>query len=253
MTSPIALQLYTLRDQLAQDYEGTIRTVADMGYIGVETANMFGDSPASAAKLFRELGLTVTSAHSSLPLGDQKQEVIDTMGALNCKRLILPWQPLELFQSLDGIKRVCDSLNEASAIAKANGLQVGYHNHWFEFQPVENRIPVDVMLEHLDPDVFLEIDVYWVQTAGQNPVETVRRFGSRAPLLHIKDGPCEIEAPMTALGEGLVDIPGVVTAGTEATEWLIVELDRCATDMLEAVSKSYRYLIDRGLAHGNQN
>ena len=87
MTTPIALQLYTLRDLLAQDYEGTIRKVSDLGYLGVETANMFGDSPASAAKLFRELGLTVMSAHDALPLGDQKQKVIDTLSALNCKRV----------------------------------------------------------------------------------------------------------------------------------------------------------------------
>jgi sugar phosphate isomerase/epimerase len=253
MTIPIALQLYTIRDLLAQDYEGTIRKIADMGYIGVETANMFGGPPAVATKLFSELGLTVTSAHSLLPLGDQKQEIIDTMGALNCKRLLLPWQPPELFQSVDGIKRVCDSLNEASAVAKANGFQVGYHNHWFEYEQMEDRIPADVMLEYLDPDVFLEVDVYWVQTAGQNPVEVVRRLGSRAPLLHIKDGPCQIEAPMTALGEGIVDIPSVVAAGAGSAEWLIVELDQCATDMMEAVSKSYQYLIGKGLAHGNKN
>ena len=72
MTPPISLQLYTLRDLLSQDFEGTIRNVADMGFVGVETANMFGDSPASAASLFRELGLTVSGAHSPLPLGDQK-------------------------------------------------------------------------------------------------------------------------------------------------------------------------------------
>ena len=253
MTTPISLQLYTIRDLLAQDFEGTIRNVAEIGYIGVETANLFGSSPASAANLFRELGLAVSGAHSPLPLGDQKQQVIDTMEALDCKRLIVAWQPPEKYKSLDGIKSMCDTLNEGAAVARSHGIQVGYHNHWFEYEPVENRIPVDVMLEHLDPDVFFEVDVYWVQTAGQDPVATVRRFGSRAPLLHIKDGPCEIEAPMTALGEGRVDIPGVVTAGTEATEWLIVELDRCATDMLEAVSKSYRYLIDRGLARGTKN
>jgi sugar phosphate isomerase/epimerase len=253
MTTPIALQLYTLRDLLAQDYEGTVRKVADMGYVGVETANLFGDSPASAAKLFGELGLEVSSAHGALPIGDKKQEVIDTMMVLNCKRLILPWQEPELFQSLDGIKKVCDLLNEASAVAKANGFQVGYHNHWFEFEPLEQRIPMDMMIEHLDPNVFLEVDVYWVQTAGQDPVEVIRRLGSRAPFLHIKDGPCQIEEPMTALGEGVVDIPGVVAAGAVSTEWLIVELDRCATDMLEAVRKSYLYLVERGLARGNKN
>jgi sugar phosphate isomerase/epimerase len=250
---PIALQLYTIRDLLTKDYEGTIRKVADMGYVGVETANMFGGSPASAAKLFSELGLTVSGAHGALPLGDQKQEVIDTMQALNCKRLILPWQPPEKYSSLDGIKNVCDLLNEGAVVARANGFQLGYHNHWFEYEFVENRLPVDVMLEHLDPNVFLEVDVYWVQTAGQNPVEVVRRLGSRAPLLHIKDGPCQIEAPMTALGEGVVDIPGVVAAGERSTEWLVVELDRCATDMMEAVRKSYQYLIAKGLAHGNKN
>ena len=253
MTSPIALQLYTLRDLLAQDYEGTIRKVSEMGYAGVETANMFGGSAAAAAKLFAELGLTVTSAHSPLPLGDQKQEVLDTIGALGCQRLIQAWQPPELFRSLGGIRKVCDSLNEASAVAKANGFQVGYHNHWFEFELLENRTAFDIMLDHLDTNVFLELDVYWVRTAGQNPAEVVRRLGSRAPLLHIKDGPCQIDAPMTALGEGLVDIPGVAAAGTGATEWLIVELDHCATDMLEAVSKSYQYLIGRGLARGNKN
>lgn len=253
MTTPIALQLYTLRDLLAQDYEGTIRKVADLGYIGVETANMFGGSPASAVRLFGELGLTVTSAHSPLPLGDQKQEVIDTMGALNCKRLILAWHPPEQFKSLDGIKKICDSLNEASVVGKTNGFQVGYHNHWFEYELLENRIPVDLMLEYLDPDVFLEVDTYWVQTAGQNPAEVVRRFGSRAPLLHLKDGPCQMEAPMTALGEGVVDIPNVVAAGSGSTDWLVVELDRCATDMMEAVSKSYQYLIGKGLARGNKN
>lgn len=252
MTTPIALQLYTIHDLLAQDYEGMIRKVSDLGYLGVETANMFGDSPASAAKLFRELGLTVTSAHGALPLGDKKQEVIDTMSALNCKRLVLPSAPPEMYQSLAGIKRLCDSLNEGAVVAKANGFTVGYHNHWFEYQRLENRLLADVMLEHLDPHVFLEVDVYWVQTAGLDPVEVVRRLGSRAPLLHIKDGPCQIEAPMTALGEGVVDIPGVVAAGAGSVEWLIVELDRCATDMMEAVGKSYQYLIGKGLALGNK-
>jgi len=253
MTIPIALQLYTVRDLLAQDFEGTIRKVADMGYVGVETANMFGGSPASAAKLFGELGLTVSGAHSPMPLGDQKQEVLDTMGALNCKRLIVAWQPPEMYKSLDGIRSICDTLNEGAVVARAHGLQLGYHNHWFEYQPVEDRIPTDVMLEHLDPDVFLEVDVYWVQTAGQDPAQVVRRLGARAPLLHIKDGPCQIEAPMTALGEGVVDLPGVVAAGAGSAEWLVVELDRCDTDIMQAVRKSYQYLSGKGLGRGNKN
>ena len=253
MTTPIALQLYTIRDLLAEEFEGTVRKIADMGYVGVETANLFGGSPASAAKLFRELGLTVMGAHSPLPLGDEKQAVLDTLGALDCKRLIVAWQPPEKYKSLDGIKSICDTLNEGAAVARANGLRLGYHNHWFEYQLVENRIPVDVMLEHLYLDVFFEVDIYWVQTAGQDPAEVVHRLGSRAPILHVKDGPCQMEVPQTALGEGVVDIPSVVAAGAGSTEWLVVELDQCATDMMQAVGKSYQYLIGRGLARGNKN
>jgi sugar phosphate isomerase/epimerase len=253
MTTPIAVQLYTLRDMLTQDYEGTVRKVADLGYIGVETANLFGGSPASAAKLFRELGLTVTSAHSGLPLGDKKQEVLDTLAALDCKRLILPGAPEEMYQSREGIQRLCDSLNEAAMVGKANGFQVGYHNHVLEYQLLQDRLRADLMLELLDPEVFFEVDVYWVKTAGYDPVQVVHRLGSRAPFLHIKDGPCQLEEPMKALGEGVMDLPGIVAAGAGSTEWLVVELDECATDMLEAVRKSYRYLIDKGLGHGNQS
>ena len=253
MPAPIALQLYTLRDVLAKDFVGTVKQVADIGYVGVETAGVFGDSPASAAKLFTDLGLTVSSAHSPLPLGEKQQEVIDTLGALNCPRLLLPWQPPELFKSTDGIRRVCDLLNEAAPIAKANGFSIGYHNHWFEYELVNNQLAADLMLEQLDPSIFLEVDVYWVQTAGQNPAEVVRRLGRRAPLLHIKDGPCQLEMPMTAVGEGVMDIPGVIAASGSSAEWLIVELDHCATDMLEAVQKSYDYLTTKGLAHGTKN
>ena len=253
MPAPIALQLYTLRDALAKDFAGTLKQVADIGYLGVETAGVFGDSPAAAAKLFTELGLKVSSAHSPLPLGEKQQEVVDTLGALNCPRLVLPWQSPELFKSIDGIQRVCDALNEAVPIAKANGFSVGYHNHWFEYELLNNRVAADIMLEQLDPSIFLEVDVYWVQTAGQPPAEAVRRLGARAPLLHIKDGPCQLEVPMTAVGEGVMDIPGVIAASASSAEWLIVELDRCATDMLAAVRKSYDYLTGKGLARGTQN
>jgi len=253
MPAPIALQLYTLRDALAQDFVGTVNQIAAIGYVGVETAGEFGDSPAAAAKLFNELGLKVSSAHSPLPLGEKQQEVIDTLGVLNCPRLVLPWQSPDLFKSTDGIQRVCDSLNEAAPIAKAHGFTIGYHNHWFEYELLNNRVAADIMLEKLDPSVFLEVDVYWVQTAGQNSVEVVHRLGARAPLLHIKDGPCQLKEPMTAVGEGVMDIPGVIAASGSSAEWLVVELDQCATDMFEAVRKSYDYLTEKGLAHGTEN
>jgi len=117
MKPPIALQLYTLRDALANDFAATIRQVAAMGYAGVEPAGFAGSTPQAAAQLFRELGLTVCAAHSPLPLGADEKPVIEAAQLLQSPRLVCAWQPPELFQSLDGIKRVSDMLNAASVVA----------------------------------------------------------------------------------------------------------------------------------------
>jgi sugar phosphate isomerase/epimerase len=108
------------------------------------------------------------------------------------------------------------------------------------------------MLEYLSPDVFFEIDTYWVQTAGPDPAEVVKKLGQKAPFLHIKDGPCVKGEPMVAVGDGVMDFPSIIEAGEGTTEWLVVELDACATDMMEAVKKSYDYLVGTGLARGNR-
>lgn len=253
MPAPIALQLYSIRELLAADYAAGVRKVADIGYAGVETAGFPGTTPQAAARQFGELGLAVCSAHSPLPLGDQQAEVLDAMAALGCTRLICAWKPPELFASVDGIRQVCDELNEANAVARANGLTLGYHNHWAECALVDGRRAYEIMLDHLAPDIFFEVDTYWAKTAGVDPAAMVRQLGGRAPLLHIKDGPCVMDAPMTAVGDGIVDVPDIVASGAGASEWLIVEIDRCATDMLDAVAKSYRYMVGRGLARGKRD
>jgi sugar phosphate isomerase/epimerase len=251
MALPIALQLYTLREALEKDYVGTIQKVADLGYAGVETAGNYGGSPATAAKLFADLGLTVTSGHAPLPVGDKKNEVLDALGTLGTKRIVCPWLPPERWASSDSIKAVCDELNAADEAARAEGFTLLYHNHWFEYELVNGTPAYKIMLEHIAPTVQFEIDTYWVKVGGQDPVAVVKEFGSRAPLLHIKDGPAENrEQPMTAVGEGTLDWDAIIGAGQGAAEWLIVELDRCATDMLEAVAKSKEYLVGKGLARG---
>ena len=251
MAPPIALQLYTMREALAKDFAGTLRRIAVMGYVGVETAGFpEGVTPRAAKRLLDDLGLAVCGAHSPLPLGDKKNEVLEAMAALGCARLVCAWQPPEHFKSADGIRRACAILNEANTLARDNGLTFGYHNHWWEFLPVEGdgRRAYQVMLEHLSPEVFLEIDTYWIKTAGADPAAVLRELGGRAPLLHIKDGPAAKDAPMTAVGDGVMDFAAIARAS--AAEWWIVELDDCATDMLEAVEKSYRYLAGKGLARG---
>lgn len=247
-----ALQLYTVREALADDFDGVVRRIADIGYAGVEPAlGLLGVTPAEAGKLFKKLGVQVPSAHTPLPIGTEEDVVLEAVEALDCRRIVSGKGP-ESFQTLDQIRSTCDLFNQAHAIAQANGLSFGIHNHWWEFEEVEGRYPYRVLLEHLDPGIFFEIDTYWVRTAGLDPAEVVKEFGGRASLLHIKDGPAVKGAPHVAVGQGVLDVPGIVRASEGRAEWLIVELDECATDMMEAVEKSYRYLVEGGLARGRE-
>lgn len=249
MSTPIALQLYTLRDSMATDFEGVTRQVAGLGYGGVETAGFAGSTPKAAAKLFNDLGLQVSSMHSDLPLGDKKNQVLDTAGILKCQHLVCPYFPPEQFTTKEQIIQICDKLNEADQIGRENGLTLYYHNHWWEFrQQIEGRPAYKLMLDQLAPTVQFEIDTYWVKTGGHDPATILRELGQRASLLHIKDGSTDENEPMVAVGDGVMDWSSVI--GASSARWLIVELDRCATDMMEAVAASYTYLVTKGFAHG---
>ena len=251
MKPAIALQLYTLREIAADDFEGMVRMVAEMGYVGVEPAGFPGSSPEAAGKLFKELGLAVPSAHTALPLGDAKNEVLDAMAAIGCPCVVTGKGPDD-FNTLEKIKETCDLFNEANVVVRAAGLTFGIHNHWWEYTPVEGVYPYQVMLERLDPSILFEIDTYWVQTGGCDVAQVVREVGDRGPLLHIKDGPCVASEPMTAVGAGVMDFPTIVAAAGDVPRWLIVEQDRTAGDMVADVEASYAYLVGEGLARGRE-
>lgn len=241
MTASLALQLYTVRNELLQDFEGTVRRVAELGYAGVEPFHAMGVTPEQAGELFRKLGMAVPAAHLPIPLGELSAGVLDDAAALGCSRIISGFGPEE-FSTLDGIYRCCDDFNEASEAAAAVGLRFGVHNHWWEFTRVRDEYPCRILLERLERDMFFELDIYWVAAAGVDPVSVLVELGSRAPLLHIKDGPAVQGKAMTAVGRGTLDIPGIIAAHAAHTDWLIVELDTCATDMMQAVAESHEYL-----------
>jgi sugar phosphate isomerase/epimerase len=250
---PVAVQLYSIRETLAKGFEAGVRKVAEMGYAGVETAGFPGTTPEAAARLFRELGLAVSSAHSPLPIGDKKNEVLDTMAAIGCKRIVLAWLPEAQFESLEGVYQAADMLNAAAEVAREHGLRVGYHNHWQEFNVVEGRPAYEHMLERLDPDVLWELDTYWAMVAEHDPADVIARLGPRASLLHLKDGPGTRQDPMSAVGDGVQDWPHILAAGEKYAEWLIVEIDRTAGDMMTAVDRSLQYIVSKGWGHGAAN
>ncbi len=260
--SRIALQAHTIRAELAADWNGTLRYVAALGYDALEMtwplARARGLTDAGwrawlAARLHGDrldggIGqpFTIPALHAPLPLGRQQQPVLRLAERLGASRLVASLAEVD-FATSDAVQRTCDRLNVAAVVAARHGLRLAYHNHWWEFASAQDHPPFERMLELLDPTIDFEVDVYWARVAGHDPAALVGRLGSRAPLLHLKDGPATHDAPMTALGQGEMDIPAVLAAASPDS-WWIVELDRCATDMLAAVQQSYTYLVDSGLA-----
>ncbi len=250
---PIALQLYTVRELCQEDFAGTIRKVADIGYRGVEFAGLHDMTPQQVRSLLDDLGLEVCSAHTAMPNAQNAEQLIEEAQTLRNPRLISGCGRDDV-KTVDGCKRAAERLNAAVAALEGSGLSFGIHNHWWEFETVEGQLPHDILLAEA-PGVFAEIDTYWAAFAGCDPAEQVARKKDRAPVLHIKDGPLIPGQPQphTAVGAGKMDIPAVVNAADpNVLEWLIVELDSCATDMMQAVVDSYRYLTENGLAEGSK-
>jgi sugar phosphate isomerase/epimerase len=255
----LSVQLYTVRNQMSTDIPGTLKRIAGIGFKSVETAFWpDGITVQKAGQYIKEAGLSVSSAHIEIPAGDKKQAMLDTAAAYGCTKMIWHgWPEDKRYSTLEGTMELVSIYNEAGKFAKANGLQFGVHNHWWEYRnKVGGRFVYEVLLENLDQDIFFEVDTYWVKVAGQDPAAIVKRLGSRAPLLHIKDGPAiwndslpkDNPDPMTAVGKGTQNFPAIVTAAGGNTEWMVVEMDRTATDVFEALKESYDYLINNKLA-----
>ncbi len=249
--TPISIQLYTLREEAAKDFPAVLKTLADIGYTGVEFAGLHGHSPAEIKKIVDDLGLQVSSSHTALPTAENIAQVVDTEKTLGNTRLISGFGP-DQFKTLDDCKRSAEKFQTAALLAQENGMTFGMHNHWWEFLTVDGHLVYDYVLEAA-PDIFSELDVYWAAYGGSDPAKVVAQHKDRLPVLHIKDGMLEKDESMLAVGSGKVDFPAIVSAADpNVLKWLIVELDRCATDMTEAVRQSYSYLTSSGLASGNK-
>lgn len=248
---PIGLQLYTLREMAAKDFPGVLRKVANIGYKGVEFAGLHGHDPKEIKKLIDALGLEVSSSHCALPTAENVQEIVDTESILGNKRIISGFGPNDL-ATPDDRKRAADKFALACDVLKPFGMTFGFHNHWWEFFEADGKYAYDVLMEGA-PSAFSELDVYWAAYGKADPVAVVKKYASRIPLLHIKDGPLEEGKPHTAVGSGALYVGDIIAAADPSVlKWLIVELDDCATDMFEAVVQSYDYLTREGLGAGNK-
>lgn len=250
MTVPISVQLYTLREEAQKDFPGVIARLGQIGYAGVETAGLHDLSPAEFRRCIDDAGLEVSAAHVQMITEKNADQVFEEQETLGNRDLVVAFLPPEFFKDADSTQRVADKLNTAHELASKQGFTLGYHNHWWEFATrIGDQTAHAWLFERLDPEVFAEIDTYWARVGGVDPARVVSGLGERARMLHLKDGPADDpESPMTAVGSGVLDVAAIASASR--ADWHVVELDRCATDMFEAVEQSYRFLTGAGLARG---
>lgn len=245
----IGLQLWTVRDSIEKDLQGTLDQLAKIGFKGVETAFWPEEiSLQTATKAMKQAGLQAFSIHCELPLDAERQDSFLAMSeAYACDTLVWHgWPEDPRYASLDGLKELENEYLQCAEFAAKHGKQFGLHNHWWEFREVEGQTetPFEQLLVSLPAEIFFELDTYWIKVAGKDPAAMIQKWGSRAKLLHIKDGSGIQDQPMTAVGKGVQDFPAITAAAKENVDWLIVEIDDCATDMMTAVEESYRYLKD---------
>ena len=249
--APISVQLYTLREQTADDFPAVLTRLGAKGYVGVELAGFGPLTQSELRTALDDAGLVVSSAHVGFAETAEFATALDEHQPLGCETVVIPALSHKAFTDVDTVRSIADRVNALDAVARARGMTLGYHNHFWEFTEMPDGRPALLHLfEHLAPTVFAEVDIYWAQVGGSDPKELVTELGSRVGLLHVKDGPAdEPPSAMVAVGDGAVDVRGVLEASPSA-RWHIVELDRCDTDMFDAVERSYDYLVGSGLSRG---
>ena len=267
----ITVQLYSVRDLAKQDYEATIRAIAEIGFPCVEPAGYPGTTAEAASKLFKELGLRAPSCHGKLPVGEDKNRVLEEALMMGHEAVITGCPPnfKENYTSLDRVRALAELYCEAAENAAPHGIAIGYHNHDWDLTEVEGRRGYQVFLENTPESVLWEADIFWVARAGVDPVAFLKEIGPRGKFLHFKDGMVgggekfleketvdgkimvSDSTPFLPAGRGQVDLKAAAEAATHAA-YIGVELDSYPGDMMEAVAESYRYLTEQGIATGRK-
>jgi len=228
----IGIQLYTLRNPLGQDAEATIKAVADAGYQQVETYGF--PHTLDMIKRSRDAGLAVNSAHFQsdtvvLPKDDAMSDfasILEKAKEAGVSHLVIPAIPPAVRESIDTYKKVAENCNKGAAMATEAGITLSYHNHSFEYLPLDGKKSgFDVFIEEFSPEMMFELDVFWVRVAGLDPAEMITRLKGRVSQLHLKDLADGHDLPnyggmpqkaFKELGNGMIPMKPILEAAAEA-------------------------------------
>jgi sugar phosphate isomerase/epimerase len=271
MSLPVALQVYSVRDEMADDFTGTLEKIKEMDYDGIEWGGVNIWDFAEVRKIIDGIGIRSVSAHVpyEVIMGDIEKVLADYK-SLGCDYIAIPWLSPDKAPGGKDFDKTIEDIKQIGKIGNDLGIKLLYHNHEFEFVKVDGKYGLDVLYESVSEDLLAtQVDTCWVKVAKVDPAQYVRKYKGRAPVIHLKDFIIEGEvkgdlyglvgkdedAPISRagfdfrpLGQGFQDIPSILDAGLYVgAEWVVVEQDASSTcTPLEAAKQSREYLKSLG-------
>ena len=266
MSFPVAIQVYSVRDDAAKNLRGTLEQIKEMGYDGVEFAGLYGHTPEAVRSMCEEIGLVPISAHVPyLDMLKNPEGVLGQYATIGCKYVAVPYLTPEYRPGTPNFAEVIKNVEMLGGVAKKLGMTLLYHNHDFEFLKINGEYALDILYDSVPADLLqTELDMCWVNVGGENPSDYLRKYSGRSPVVHLKDfagsksenmyeligiekkaeaAPQKFE--FRPVGSGKQDFPSILEAAKDAgAEWVVVEQDNPSMGLspLECAAKSRAYL-----------
>lgn len=249
--NPIALQLYSVRDELEKDFFETLKKIKQLGYDGVEFAGLYNHSPEIIKNFLDEINLKAISAHIPFEeLIDNTKKVLQDYKTIGCEYVVIPYLSEEYRPSGNKFNQVIEQSKNIGIIAKELGLTLLYHNHDFEFEKIDNKYALDILYDTVDSSLLqCEIDTCWVNIAGENPCKYLIKYNNRVPIVHLKDfyytNKDTKSFEFRPLGKGIQDFKAILkTAEQINCKWFVVEQDNPSLNLssLECSKESINYV-----------
>lgn len=270
MVFPVAIQMFSLREEASKNFYATLKKVKELGYDGVEFAGLFGHTAEEVRDMCADIGLTPISAHVPyLDMVADPEGVLGQYATIGCKFVVVPYLTPEYRPGQEIFPEVIKNIAMLGGVAKKLGMTLLYHNHDFEFMKLGGKYALDILYEEVPADLLqAELDMCWVNVGGENPVEYLLKYSGRAPVVHLKDFEGERTEDMYELigierkapprpanfefrpvGYGKQDFPSILKAAEKAgATWVVVEQDKPSLGWtpVECATKSREYLKSIG-------